>query len=359
MQPTLRLYQTEVVRTVIREWFRGNPRMVLQLPTGSGKTVIAAEIVRRASTSRVLYVVPSEEIFEQTYEKLLNVGVKPTRLTAGLRPPLVKVQYLLAMAQTLHNRVKDGLFRDWDPTIVITDEAHRLLDQHYQTLSYFASARALALTATPVRLDGKGLAHVWPLLVQGPTLADLRKAGALVPVRTLELPLIDTAKLKVRNGDYDLGQLARAFENAHAPYLAALYWLQNAKERKTVAFCPSVKTSQTLAAALQTIGVRAAHLDGKSSGKQRERTLEALENGELDIVCNCGLFIEGLDVPSVSCILVCTSTMSMTKWLQMCGRGMRPAPGKTDLLVIDHGHCKRRLGDSSVDRDWTMGGMPL
>ena len=359
MKPTPRPYQLDVIRETIRQWYYGHQRLLVQLPTGAGKTVIAAELVSRAGSNRVLYVVPSEEIFEQTYKKLLAVSVKPVRLTAGLRPPLGNAKYVLAMAQTLQNRMQDGLFSGWDPGIIIADECHRLLDQHYTTLRYFSRAKALGMTATPIRLDGKSMQDLWPMLIQGPSMSLLRSAKALVPVRTLELPLIDPSRLKVKAGDFDQTQLSRAFDNAHAAYLAALYWLQNARGRPTVAFCPSVKVSQTLADALKVIGVRAEHLDGNSSPRRRREVLEALENGQLELVTNCGLFVEGLDIPSVSCILVCTSTLSMAKWLQMVGRGMRPDEGKSDLLVIDHGLCRKRLGDPGADRDWSMGGAPI
>jgi superfamily II DNA or RNA helicase len=358
MRPTPRPYQVDVIREAIRQWYYGHQRLLVQLPTGAGKTVIAAEIVARAGTNRVLYVVPSEEIFEQTAEKLEAVGIKPLRLTAGVRPPLGNARCVLAMAMTLQNRLQEGLFDKWDPGLVIADECHRLLDQHYTTLRHFSRAKAMGMTATAIRLDGRSMEDLWPMLIQGPPMSKMRAVGALVPVRTLELPLIDPSRLKVKAGDFDQTQLSRAFDNAHAAYLAALYWVQNARGRKTIAFCPSVKVSQTLADALKVIGVRAEHLDGQSSPRRRAEVLAALEAGELELVTNCGLFVEGLDITSISCILVCTSTLSMAKWLQMCGRGMRPSPGKTDLLVIDHGLCRRRLGDAGADRDWSRGGAP-
>jgi superfamily II DNA or RNA helicase len=188
----------------------------------------------------------------------------------------------------------------------------------------------------------------------------LQALGALVKqVNTLELPLADLRKVKKRAGDYEAASLSKAYENSRAADLAAIYWWHKAKGRKTLAFCPSRAVSETLAAALNTLGAKAMHLDAKAKDSVREETLEKLASGELDVVTNCALFVEGVDVPSIDCIMVCTSTLSLTKWMQMVGRGTRSFQGKKDLLVLDHGHCTRRLGPVDCERDWTMGGKPL
>ena len=355
----LRPDQLQVVRAVEAQFYYGNRRLCIQMPTGSGKTVVAAEITRRMGARRTLYVVPSDEIFQQTAEKLRAAGVTPTLLQAGAFPDLRSTKCLLAMSQTLANRLQQGLFKTWLPDVVIVDEAHKLIDQHARVLEAFGCA-SIALTATPVRLDGRSLSNLWPTLIEGATVGQLQHIGALVSdINTLDLPLADLRKVRKRAGDYEAASLSAAYENSRAADLAAIYWYHKARGRKTLAFCPSRKVSETLAAALSTMGVRAAHLDGKAKAEVREETLRKLEDGELDVVTNCSLFVEGVDIPSIDCVLVCTSTLSLTKWMQMCGRGTRSHKGKEDLLIIDHGYCTRRLGPVDCDRDWALGGKPI
>lgn len=357
--PTLRPDQLQVVRSVEAQFYYGNRRLCIQMPTGSGKTVVAAEITRRMGARRVLYVVPSEEIFNQTADKLRAAGVYPTLLQAGNYPNLTHTRCLLAMSQTLANRLQQGMFKTWLPDVVICDEAHRLIDQHAKVLAAFGCA-SIALTATPVRLDGRSLANLWPALIEGPTVGYLQEIGALVgDIRTLDLPLADLRKVRKRAGDYEAASLSAAYENSRAADLAALYYFHHARARKTLAFCPSRKVSETLAAALNTMGIRAQHLDAKTKDDVREETLAKLRDGRLDVITNCALFVEGVDVPEIDCVLICTSTLSLTKWMQMCGRGTRAAKAKDDLLIIDHGFCTRRLGPVDCDRDWSLGGKPI
>ena len=356
----LRDYQKKMVRSVSEAFALRNRRLCVQVPTGGGKTVIAAEIVRRLASRRVLYVVPSNEIFDQTCEKLEAAGIRPTALKSGKKIDIRGAQCIVAMSQTLARRLEQGMFDRWQPDLVICDEAHRLLKQHEKVLASFHCA-SIALTATPTRLDGKSLSNLWPCLIQGPQVYDLVSADYLVPCRTLNLPLADLSKVKKRRGDYEAASLARAYENSRAADLSALLWQRHAQGRPTIAFAPNKNVSRTLSDALATLGARSVHLDGHTRKKEREKAVEALRNGDLDVITNCGLFIEGFDAPLVSCVLICTSTLSLTKWLQMVGRGMRVSPqsGKQDLLVLDHGSCAHRLGLPDADRDWFRGGVPL
>ncbi len=353
----LRKYQLELVRRVDQEFSTGNHHLCVQLATGGGKTVVAAELVRRLSSRRVLYVVPSREIFAQTEEKLERAGILATMLSAGSRPDMRRARCVLAMSQTLSRRLQDGFFDSWRPDLLIVDEAHRLLDQHIAVMQSFRCP-SIALTATPVRLDGRSLGEIWPTLITGPQIQDLIIHDAVVPTRTLSIPLADVRRVRKRHGDYEAASLAKAFENSRAADLAAILFRRYGERRPAVGFCPSVKVSETLVNALNTFGIRAVHVDSDSKPEERAEALAKLARNEIDFLSNCGLFVEGLDVPCVSCVVVCTSTLSLSKWLQMCGRGSRPSPGKRDLLVIDHGGCASALGLPDADRDWYFGGRP-
>lgn len=352
----LRSYQQAVVREVEAQFAAGERRLCVQVPTGGGKTVLAAEIVRRFNR-RVLYVVPSVEILGQTAAKLRAAGIVPELLQAGQWPRLHRQRVVLAMAQTLQRRQALLTSSPWYPDLVIVDEAHRMLDAHQDTLSAFPSP-SIALTATPVRLDGRSLASVWPMLIQGPSVRSLQAAGALCPLVTVDWPIGDLRGLKVRMGDYDQAALERRLLEHHAPARAAEAWQARLRGRRSIAFCPGRELSMGLVEALGAAGARAVHVDGRTAESTRARALAALARGELDVVSNCGLFVEGLDVPSVSGVILATSTQSLTRYLQMVGRGLRVAAGKTDLVLVDHGRCAARLGPADADRDWSRGGAP-
>jgi superfamily II DNA or RNA helicase len=350
----LRPYQVAMLRSIESAFAAGNRRLIVQVPTGGGKTVLAAELVRRI-TRRVLYVVPSVEIFGQTDAKLRAVGIVPEMLEAGAWPRLRDQRVVLAMAQTLQRRLVHVHDAPWWPDLIIVDEAHRLLDAHMELLRLFPSP-SVALTATPVRLDGRSLAGTWPCLVSGPTVRQLQRAGALCPVHTIEWPIVDLRGTRVRAGDYEQNDLERRLIAGDAHHEAARAWSSYLRGRRSIAFCPGRDLSRKLVRALTAVGARAVHLDGDTPADKRAGALERLRAGQLDVVSNCGLFIEGLDLPSVDGVIVCRPTLSTSLWLQMAGRGMRTAPGKTDLLLIDHGSCSERLGPVDADRDWRADG---
>lgn len=353
----LRPYQNQILRDVEAAFAAGERRVCVQVPTGGGKTVIAAQIVRRLNR-RVLYVVPSREIFAQTDAKLQAVGVRAERLAAGFWPRLRRQRVVLAMAQTLQRRMAAVHASSWYPDVIIVDEAHRLLGAHANLLDLFP-VPSIALTATPVRLDGQSLAKHWPLLIEGPTVPELQDARALCRVSTVEIPLADMRGVKVRGGDYEQTSLEHKLLEAEADIVGASAWREHLRGRRTVVFCAGIDLSERLVERLRRAGARAVHVDGATPTAKRDGVLRDLAAGRLDVVSNCGLFVEGLDIPNVSGLMLLTSTRSVSKYLQMVGRGMRPASNKPDLRLVDLGGCVRRLGSVEAVRDWGRGGLPL
>ena len=352
----LRPYQQDLVRLSDRALATGHKRHIIQVPTGGGKTVVAAEIVRRQNV-RVLYVVPSIEILRQTEKTLRKFGVHFQTLSAGTWPRLRSHRVVLAMAQTLARRIDWISDTTWRPGLIVFDEAHRLLDQHVETLLSFPVA-SIGLTATPVRLDGKPLGWVWPLTLQGPSVRDLQKAGTLCPVHTVLWPIAKLKGLRVKGGDFDQSALEQRLLESGAPEQVAASWAKYLKGRKCLAFCPGRHVSQAIVEALTLAGARAVHVDAQTPAADRDLALAMLARGQLDVVSNCGLFVEGLDVPTLDAVICCRPTMSLTLWLQMAGRGMRTSPGKKDCMLIDHGDCTNRLGNVESDRDWGSSGAP-
>lgn len=353
-----RPYQTALVYEVAKLFAKGHRRLIMQLPTGGGKTQIASELVTRAKARRILYIVPSAEVLGQTSRSLSRAGVPHTVLSAGRRFSMAGVDCLLAMSQTLTRRIDTPMFQNWVPDLIFVDECHKLIEQHRKVLDHW-QCPVIGLTATPVRLDDKPLAELWPVLVCGPSIKSLQRQGFLVPCRTINAYMPDLSGVATRRHDYDQEQLDRAYSDDSVVLSAPNWWLKYAKGRRTIAFTPGVTSSLRLVQAYRQAGIRAEHVDGTTPKAQRDAALERLQKHQIDVLFNCALFIEGLDVVEVSCIQLLTSTQSLSKFMQAVGRGLRPATGKRDLLLLDHGGNSLRHDRVDADRDWYHGGVSV
>jgi superfamily II DNA or RNA helicase len=353
-----RPYQSALIYEITKLFNRGHKRLIVQLPTGGGKTMIASELVRRAQCRRLLYIVPSDEILEQTSEALARVGMSHAVLSAGKQFSLDGVTCLLAMSQTLRRRLHAPMFTKWAPDLIFVDEAHKLIDQHRRVLDRWPCP-VIGLTATPVRLDGQSLAALWPVLLCGPSIKSLQRQGFLVPCRTVNAYMPDLSAIKHRGADYDADDLDRAYSDDSVIEAAPAWWLEIAKGKRTIAFTPGVQSSRRLVEAYRRKGIRAEHVDGTTPKADRKAALDRLRRQQIDVLFNCALFVEGLDVIEVECIQLLTSTESLSKFMQAVGRGLRPARGKRELILIDHGGNSSRHDCVDADRDWYNGGQSL
>ena len=316
---TTRPYQTRIIRETRKFFAAGIRRVLIQLPTGAGKTHIALELVRLAGARRVLYVVPSDEIYEQTEADLRKARTACAGLKAGGFPDMNGKSALIAMAQTLVKRIDTDVFASWRPELIFIDEAHKLFDLNKTLLERWGDVSAIGLSATPCRLDDKPLHELFPHMVVGESIPRLIADQWLVAARTYQAPVPDLSAVGMRGGDFDPRQLEQAYST-----------------KKVLTSIP-----------------------GNSSRAVRKRALARLKAGEIDILCNCALLIEGLDITNIGAIVLATSTLSLSRFLQMVGRGLRPHAGKRDLVIIDHGGNSYRHGKVDTERDWLQGGRPL
>jgi superfamily II DNA or RNA helicase len=171
----------------------------------------------------------------------------------------------------------------------------------------------------------------------------------------------DLSRVGTRAGEFDARGLSAAFTQSSLLGDVIDAWRKFATGRRTILFAASVPHSQALVDRFRQAGIRALHVDGTTSATQREAALDQLRRGRIDVLCNVGLFVEGLDLVETEAVVLATATQSLSKFLQMCGRGLRPSPltAKSDLVIIDHGGNVRRHGLPDADRLWTLDTAPV
>ena len=340
----LRPYQKKAVAAVVSRYKEKHQRrMLLYLPTGAGKTVIAIHIIKALRNTKgfgkVLFVAHRREILNQTVRTIrrllpgLNVQIEQGARTAHGNGAIV-----LASVQTLVRRKEK-----FDPkayALIICDECHRALAPSWgEVIDYFHSQAdrntlLLGMTATPQRTDGKSALEVFGRTAFEISRPDLEDLGYLVPMRYFTIRgKLDLNRVKLSAGDFQVGALSRVMNSPATRALTLKAWMEQGRGKKTIAFCAGVDHASDLAADFSLLGVRAEKIDGKS--KNRSEILKRFANGEIQVLTNYGVLTEGFDDPRVACILMARPTTSPLVYTQCIGRGLRTAPGKNACIVID------------------------
>jgi superfamily II DNA or RNA helicase len=355
----LRPYQLAAVAGLRQLYVAGHRSVLLQLATGSGKTIVFAVITRSAWSRkrRVLIIVHRRELILQASKKLDWAGVPHGIICAGFAPsPEMPVQ--ICSIQTALRRLAD--LGDFD--FLILDECHHARARSWQTLlAAYPVAKILGVTATPARLDGKGLgSHCggpFDAIYCGPPIAELIKGDYLSKARYFIPPLrVDLTGVRARGGDYVPAEAAKRVDHPTITGDAVAKYRELADHQPALAFCATVAHAEHVAAQFREAGYRAASVDGETGKAERDRLIAGLGNGEIEVLTSCDLISEGLDVPALGAVILLRPTKSLVLHLQMLGRGMRPAPGKDALVVLDHVGNVRRHGRPDFERSWTLDG---
>ena len=212
----------------------------------------------------------------------------------------------------------------------------------------------LLLTATPVRLDGRGMGEVADCIVSTCTTGELIDEGLLAPIKYYAPSGPDLSGVASLGGDFNQGQLAQAMDKPKITGSAVSHYAKLARNRPAVAFCVSVEHAQHVAGEFVQAGFRSVAISGDSDPVVRDSALKDLQAGRLDIVCNCQLWVAGVDAPAVSCIIQLAPTQSLVKYLQSIGRGLRTHPGKDCCIVLDHAGNSERHGSPLAEREWSL-----
>lgn len=379
--PTLRPYQDRGVKLLREATLRGIKRILAVGPTGLGKMVMIAAITRM-STIPVLFVAHRRELLNQCADQLAALGLTNTsiiRANDDRCDPNATVQ--IASIQTLARR--DKPFQNELEVLIFIDEAHRAASDSYieHVFQAYPKAIIIGFTATPVRLDGRPLGgELFEELILIARYEELfknpdwlvRPDGYSAPVR----PKLD--QVKMRGSDFDEDELATIMHSDSLEGQVVEHWsrlahvhpkfngngtrlptqFETGPRRRTFVFAVNIEHSMSLAARFESIGVKVAHLDGKTPDRVRDAIIRDLGTGALEVVCNCNIAVEGVDVPEVKCVVHARPTHSITLWRQTVGRCMRPWKGIVPLL-LDHASNWDRLGCPFEDLAWTLKGRSL
>ena len=344
MQPfKLRPYQKAAVNAVLARYRQGERRMLLYLPTGAGKTVIATFILRalreRERLGRCLFVAHRREILDQTARTLReHLPELSVQVEQGERRADATADVTVASVQSLSKRMHGYDPKSFD--LILCDECHRALAPSWeQVIGYFWSqakpeAALLGMTATPRRTDGRSVLSVFGDPAFELSRTDLEDLGYLVPLRYFTVQAeLSLDRVKLSGGDFQVGALSRIMDTKVQRALAIKAWLAEGAGKRTIAFCAGVEHAEHLAQDFRALGISAMMIDGKT--KDRAELLARFRAGEVQVLTNYGVLTEGFDDPLVTCVLMARPTTSPLVYTQCIGRGLRIAPGKSACTVID------------------------
>ena len=350
---TLRPRQSQAVEDLRQSYATGARAPILVAPTGFGKTATATEIVRlTVSRGRsVWFLAHLREILDDTAERLMAAGISHGSIRAGRSSDYSQLVQVVAVQTAVR---RSGLPR---PDLIIIDECHLAVAESYRKVIAAAGhPLLLGLTGTPQRLDGRGLGEVFDRLVLTCSTAKLIDEQLLAPVRVFAPPPPDLSGLHTRAGDFDQGEASEVLSRPAVVGDALSHWQKLCGGRRGVAFCTTVAHAQAVAEQWQRAGYRAVAVHGGSDDAERREAVAGLRAGRLDLVACAQLWIAGVDVPEIDAVIWLRPTQSLTAWLQGNGRGLRIAPGKRDLLILDHvGNCQR-LDHPLFVHPWSLEG---
>jgi DNA repair protein RadD len=352
VKATLRPYQVEAINALRGLVNGGKRRVLLTIPTGGGKTLTAAEIIRSALSfdNRVLFVVHLRELVDQTVNALARCGITHVGVMRGDDDRIdVTAPVQVASIQTLARRDRP------EAQIILLDEAHRSLADSYVSNIWeaYPNAIIIGLTATPCRGDGRPLGERYEELVVGASYSSLI-ANDFVAEPIVFAPRVqpDTSQLRRIAGDWDAEQVEEMMTGLAGEIIPT--WLAHAGGRQTIVFASGVRHSRDIIARFLAAGIAAEHLDGETPGDERAGILARLRSGATTVVSNCAVLTEGFDAPEIRCAVIARPTLSLVMHMQTAGRALRA--GSVQPVIIDHAGNVGRHGMPHEDRTWSIHG---
>lgn len=354
----LREYQERAINLCRASHARGHKRIILVMPTGSGKTPTALSIVKSARDKgrRTLFLADRRQLVNQASQRATEWEVKHGILMDGYTPDLTH-SLQIGSKDTIYARVfKSSRLELPRFDLIVVDEAHKM--QNPSALANIEAnpdAYVLGITATAAGVNGKGLGDTYSDLIIGATYKELHDGGFLVANEVFAPTLPDLSKCKTNaDGDFVQVQAEKVMLDKKIVGDVWEHWKRLGQRRPTVVFATGVAHSIELRDMFRARGVAAEHIDGETPDQERDEYYDAFKAGYVNVLSNYGVLDTGWDAPWCSCAVIVRPTKSRVLWMQMCGRVGRPWPGKLDSIIIDHGGNVYRHGYPDEDIPWTL-----
>jgi len=345
---TLRDYQQEMKLRLFEEWeFHRN--VMVQMPTGTGKTHLLAAIVReflRGSGSRVWIVAHRRELVDQIEETVSRHGMSKE----DGRVRVMSIQWL--------SRNRKDMYEE--PDLIVIDEAHHALAETYRILwEKYPEARKLGMTATPCRLNGKGFTDLFNSLITSWTVAEFIGKGWLssfdyvsIRANSKEQRLIDSLKKRGADGDYQVKEMNEVLNRETS--IGRLYESveRYAHGKKGIVYAVSIAHARRIAACYSAHGLESVAIDSRTPASERKELVDDFRRGKVKVLVNVDIFSEGFDCPDVEFVQLARPTLSLAKYLQQVGRGLRRSANKESCMLIDNVGLYRIFGLPARNHDW-------
>ena len=360
----LRPYQEKLLQEAEEALAAPGAQVMLQLPTGGGKTRIAAALLAGwvRDGGKAAWLTHRRELSDQTCRVLNQSGVR-----AVSRPewdvddpaPSVRAGVVILMAQTVSRRNHyEGVWDEYAPNdLLMIDEAHHATAPGWERAIGQWPGRVIGLTATPWRLEKNlGFDHLFDCLILGKQIGELQAKGYLAKAEVATPApdeLMDVGGLNSK-GEF----IEREIELANQDRLiwtrgALEFWRTHAEGRQTIIYAVSVRHAENLATVFDDARVPVAVILGETPAELRRWYIKQFEENKLKVLVNVAVATEGLDLPDASCVVLARPTMSLALYLQMVGRGLRPKDGG-DCLILDLAGNLERHGFPDDERQWSL-----
>lgn len=356
-QVALHAFQDNDVERLLAK-LNGNAgcRLLYQLPTGGGKTVVFSEIARRytmAYNKQVMVLTHRVELCKQTSAMMERAGMKTKMISSNVKRITRKNPYhcFVAMVETLKNRIHDGLIDTTQIGLVIVDEAHH--NSFRKLLSRFSNAHIIGVTATPLSSDVQLPLHKsYDELITGTDIGSLIRQGFLAEpdIHSYDVEL-NTLATGIQ-GDFTVSTSDELYGTPAMLDLLIHAYRSHAKGKKTLIFNNGVITSKLVCTAFNEAGYPAKHLDHKATPTEREEVLNWFKKTRDAVLTSVSILTTGFDEPTIKAVILNRATTSLTLYHQMIGRGARTLPGKKRFTIIDLGNNTDRFGQWHAPLDW-------
>jgi superfamily II DNA or RNA helicase len=370
---TLHPHQLQLVEDIRAAYRAGKRAPLVVLPTGGGKTTIFSYITQGAAAKGncIFLLAHRSELIKQISQTLARFGVNHAIVAPDVIVRQAKVDHFkefsrsyvdhrakvyVASVQTIVRRmdkIKDK------PDIIVIDEAHHLTLKSTwgKVVAAYPDAKLLPVTATPCRLDGKGLNEFADSMVMGQTMRWLIDNGYLCEYRIFAPPnAIDLSAVKTRMGDYANEELAAQVDKPTITGDAVKHYLSLLNGKRAIVFCVSVKHAQHVADAFNASGVKAEMLEGSMESGERNDCIERFRAGTTKVMTSCAIVSEGFDLKAIEAAILLRPTQSLSLYLQQVGRALRVMDGKPCAYILDHVGNVARHGLPDDDREWSLDG---